>query len=305
VHHVANVIGSDFHIDLARSRWIRTVTGWQHHVQAVACESRSMTADFQRMYPDVPNVQTVYRGVDLELFNPFCIPAIPRTNDSIRFLFLGGFPHYAGPNGSDTKGGWTLCKAWKAAEPELFESGARLFLGGPDIESRRLGRWLRTLRHPERITLLGCIAPAKMPEVMCSCDVVLIPSFVEGLPNVVLEASACGRAVIGSRIGGLEDVVEHGDTGFLVEAGNVAAWADILASQARLRAPLKSMGERSRKRVEAVFDSRQYSGKMLALYAQALNEPLTPSSGRSGRRPSGGTGEVQDPEPAAHGGGAQ
>jgi glycosyltransferase involved in cell wall biosynthesis len=304
VHHVANVIGSDFYIDLAGSRWTRSASGWQHHVHAVACESRAMTEEFLRMYPAARNVRTIYRGVDLKLFNPSCPPTTLRTDSGLRFLFLGGFPHYPGPQGSDTKGGWTLCKAWKAAEPEMIAADARLSLAGPDTPSPQLDQWLRTLNQPERIRILGNVTPAKMPNLLCSCDVVLIPSFVEGLPNVVLEAAACGRVVVGSRIGGLEDVIENGDTGVLVAPGEVSAWKDALVSQTRLHrgASLSSMGERARKYVEMEFDSGRYPFSMLDLYRQALSEPLAPASICENGAPIGGS---RSDFPSPHGGGVQ
>lgn len=303
VHHVANVIGSDFHIDLVRSRWIRSGTGWQHHVHAVACESRMMTEEFQKMYPEARNVRTVYRGVDLGEFTPSCKPFMPRTNESgARFLYIGGFPYYEGPYGSNTKGGWTLCEAWKAAEPELVAAGSRLFLAGPGVPNRRLRKWLRTLSHPERVSLLGILNPNHMPGLISSCDVILIPSFIEGLPNIVLEAAACARVAVGSRIGGLEDAIDPGVTGLLVEPGDVSAWKEALLSQARPGPASKSMGERARKRVEAAFDSRQYAPQMLDLYTQALSEPLTDSSGDRVLRESY---EVQADPPAPSVGGSR
>ena len=52
-------------------------------------------------------------------------------------------------------------------------------------------------------------------------DVVIIPSLEEGLPNLLLEASICSKACIGSNVGGIPEVIEHGINGLLVEPGNV------------------------------------------------------------------------------------
>ena len=48
------------------------------------------------------------------------------------------------------------------------------------------------------------------------CDVVLLPSVWDGMPNALLEAMACGRPVIASDAGGIAEVVEHGVSGLLV-----------------------------------------------------------------------------------------
>lgn len=57
--------------------------------------------------------------------------------------------------------------------------------------------------------------PVALRAAYCSCDLVLHPSIHDGMPNVVLEAMACGRVVVGSPTGGLIDLLDHGRTGYL------------------------------------------------------------------------------------------
>jgi glycosyltransferase involved in cell wall biosynthesis len=54
----------------------------------------------------------------------------------------------------------------------------------------------------------------------CCCDVLAIPSFYDGMPNVLLEAGALGIPVIASNVDGMKDVIIHEQTGFLFQAGN-------------------------------------------------------------------------------------
>jgi glycosyltransferase involved in cell wall biosynthesis len=61
-----------------------------------------------------------------------------------------------------------------------------------------------------------------------ACDAVLIPSYYDGMPNVLLEAMAMGVPVVASRAGGIPDVIESGKDGFLFETGNIDEAADQL-----------------------------------------------------------------------------
>lgn len=75
--------------------------------------------------------------------------------------------------------------------------------------------------------------PQPLPRVadwMAAADVVTLPSWSEGTPNVVLEALAAGRPVVASNVGGIPDVVLQGETGLLVPPRDASALADALRS---------------------------------------------------------------------------
>ena len=84
-------------------------------------------------------------------------------------------------------------------------------------------------------------------------DLLALPSYTEGMPNVVLEAFAAGVPVVSTAVGGAPEVVEHGVNGFLVKPGDAEAMADrigeALASEDRLR----DMGLQGRQRVHDEF----------------------------------------------------
>jgi glycosyltransferase involved in cell wall biosynthesis len=135
-------------------------------------------------------------------------------------------------------------------------------------------KWRAELRVPERILLTSRIPPAEVPDYIRSADVVLVPSMEEGLPNISMEASACGRPVVGSAVGGIPEVVAHDETGLLLEAGNVNAWREALVQCCRDPDRLRGMGLRARQRMERLFDARAYAPRMLDLYEAARALPL-------------------------------
>jgi glycosyltransferase involved in cell wall biosynthesis len=273
VHHVVQVIGSDLNAVEAPQRLFLTLAD---RVHAVACNSQALVEEFRRRFPAVSNVCKVWRGVDLAKFHPAGEMEGPQAKRKpVRFLFLGGFPtsrHLA--HGMNNKGGETLMLAWRAGEEELHRAEASLLIANLGTQAHRIARWRSELRYPRQVDLQGAISPADVPKFLRAADVVLVPSMQEGLPNVAVEASACGRPVFGSRVGGIPEAVNHGETGLLLQPGDAAAWELALVEYAKTPTALQAMGAAARTRMEQFFDSLLYPDRMKEVYALALNQPL-------------------------------
>ena len=112
------------------------------------------------------------------------------------------------------------------------ETPLRLELRGPvtDGAGRRLVRELQDLtRNDPRITLAPAVSPNDVPRILAGYDVLCCPSrILEGGPTVAIEAHAVGTPVIGTRIGGLAELVTDGVNGRLVVPGDRRALADVL-----------------------------------------------------------------------------
>ncbi len=92
-----------------------------------------------------------------------------------------------------------------------------------------------------------------IPALLKTSEVLLLPSLWEGMPNVVLEAMAASRAVIGTDVEGTHELVVPGETGWLVPPENAAALAEAMAQAFDSPDRTKRLGEAGRKRVEAKF----------------------------------------------------
>jgi glycosyltransferase involved in cell wall biosynthesis len=107
-----------------------------------------------------------------------------------------------------------------------------------------------------------------------AADVVACPSRQENLPNVVLEALACGRPVVGFDVGGMSDLVRDGENGRLVKPFDDAALAEaiswVLADEARRR----RLCDDARRIAEAEFSLDEQARRYLALYREVLAERL-------------------------------
>jgi glycosyltransferase involved in cell wall biosynthesis len=89
--------------------------------------------------------------------------------------------------------------------------------------------------------------------VLVRCDVVAHPSWAEGFPNAVLEAMCAARPVVATRVGGIPEVVVHGETGVLVEARRPELLAAAIEQLVGDPLGARVMGLRGRQRVEAVY----------------------------------------------------
>jgi glycosyltransferase involved in cell wall biosynthesis len=84
----------------------------------------------------------------------------------------------------------------------------------------------RELNLLNEVTFQGAVEPEKVYGFLLCSHILLLPSLFEGLPNVVLEAQACGCVPIASRLEGITDmVINDGDTGVLINVGDVAGFA--------------------------------------------------------------------------------
>jgi phosphatidylinositol alpha 1,6-mannosyltransferase len=86
-------------------------------------------------------------------------------------------------------------------------------------------------RLPDAI-FTGQLTGAELAEALASTDVFLNPSITEAFGNVTLEAMACGLPVIAAAASGTTNLVRDGETGVLVQPGDIAAYADALAAYA-------------------------------------------------------------------------
>ncbi len=119
-------------------------------------------------------------------------------------------------------------------------------------------------------------------------DLLVLPSYTEGLPNVVLEAFAAGVPVVATAVGGTPEAVEDGVNGYLVPPGDATALAgrisDMLANPARRR----EMGARGRENVRQVFSFAQQAREYLQLFESlrsacgTMSRPVQPAVAETG-----------------------
>ena len=113
---------------------------------------------------------------------------------------------------------------------------------------------------------------SNMPEVLSTAQIVVLPSYREGMPKVLLEAAACGRAVITTDVPGCRDAIDPDVTGLLVPVRNTKALADAIEGLINDQAHCMELGNAGRKLAETVFDVRQVVDKHLRIYDELIGK---------------------------------
>lgn len=128
------------------------------------------------------------------------------------------------------------------------------------------------LRQQVRIT--GWISSAQVREEMLAARAVVLASFAEGLPVVLMEAMALRRPVVSTLVAGIPELVRPGENGWLVPAGDVDALAAALEDCLRSSGDtLARLGEAARQRVLERHDIDTEAAKLAALFGQPALRP--------------------------------
>lgn len=152
---------------------------------------------------------------------------------------------------------------------DLPASAHLLLVGGLDASAPIAATVVSAMRNHPRVHELGFVHDVR--PALCAANVLVLPSYREGFPNVVLQAGAMGLPVIATNINGCNEVIEPALNGWLVrpkDAGDLlkAMNEAMLASTERL----VLMGQRARARIEQRFEQQQHWGNMVAFYRRLL-----------------------------------
>lgn len=110
-----------------------------------------------------------------------------------------------------------------------------------------------------------------MAQVLSAAQIVVLPSYREGLPKVLLEAAACGRPVVTTDVPGCRDAIDPGVTGLLVPVQDALALAQAMNELILDPVRCERMGTAGRALAEQAFDVRQVVAAHLAIYADLID----------------------------------
>jgi colanic acid/amylovoran biosynthesis glycosyltransferase len=208
-------------------------------------------------------IHVVHCGLDAA----FHAGAPVRSNGAMRLVCVGRI--------SEQKGHLLLLAALRKVLDrglacELVVAGDGELRGEVEALAGRLG-----LQAHLRIT--GWIGSRQVREELLAARALVLPSFAEGLPVVIMEAMALRRPVVTTFVAGIPELVAHGENGWLTPAGDVDALAD--AMSACLSADpgaLDRMGDAARDRVVRRHDADVEAAKLLRLFRDQLAARAAP-----------------------------
>jgi glycosyltransferase involved in cell wall biosynthesis len=111
-----------------------------------------------------------------------------------------------------------------------------------------------------------------MPELLASADIVVLPSYREGLPQSLIEGAACGRPLITTDVPGCRDVVDDHVDGLLVPVRDASALAGAIAHLQDDPSFARRLGEAARAKALAKYDERRIIASTLDVYRELLGE---------------------------------
>ena len=245
---------------------------------AVTAASEIEVAELVDLYgADPAKLHIIPCGVDPNVFRPMrqadAREALGRDQCERIVLFVGRIEQIKGID--------VLLRALGLLffrHPELRNDVCLLVVGGaldpnddsPEIEKiEELQRLVHQHRMEANVSFVGSMDQQRLALFYAAADVCAVPSLTESFGLVALEAMACGTPVVGTRVGGLQTLIEDGESGLLVPAGDYQALAESIAkvlTDHRLRMHL---GHGARDRAEH-YSWRNVGDRVEALYAKIL-----------------------------------
>ena len=218
----------------------------------VACVSEAVLHDARRRVPMITGSSSiVYNGLD----EPNILPK-PLPLAAPRLLCLGRLT---------TVKGFDLALSAFSMLIDRFPL-ARLVIAGDGLMRPALQAQALQLGLDDRVEFTGWIAPDKVPELINSATVVIMPSRREGFPLVGIQAAQVARPIVASRAGGLPELVVHEKTGLLVERENIKSLAEAIAFLLDRPDRARQMGKAARRRVQQIFSLERCVNEYDALY---------------------------------------
>ena len=184
---------------------------------AVTTKSEALAKAVKLHVPEItPHV--IYNGVDFDVFT--LRQTAPFSGQTQSFLFVGSL--------IPTKGVYELIDGFEhaiAKNPMMT-----LRIAGEGGSKGTLQKMISAKSLEHAVTLLGAIPHQSLVGELHNADALILPSYREGVPNVIMEALATGTPVIATDVGGIAEVLTSDVSGVLIEAESADAVADAIST---------------------------------------------------------------------------
>ena len=262
--------------------WSMTVHGWHEFVaeQKHSLGAKAAAADFviciseytrsqlmRQVDPTVwPRLHVRHCGIDPDMFSPANVGAATPGN----VLCVGRL--------DAEKGHLVLVDALAALRSRGVDATAVFVGAGPlrPVIEERIG----ALDLGDAVHLTGAIGQDEIRDYYHHASAFCLPTFIEGLPVVLMEAMASGLPVVTTPVNGIPELVQDGVTGLLVPPGRPDLLADALQRLLVEPAAGADLARAGRERVIAEFDIRRIGPSIAALFETAPGARVTASTSR-------------------------
>lgn len=191
--------------------------------------------------------------------NAIALPKFePRVqHHPIRLLFMGAL--------IKRKGIVDLISAVKNISDDSIEP-FELWIAGTGEDEKKLKEFSKQCGVDEKVKFLGWINRDAKPQLLKETDVLVLPSYNEGLPIAILEAMSYGLPIISSDVGSISEAVEVGKSGYLFQPGNTDTLSQCLKQIISDERKYEEFSKNSRRIAEEKFSDTIFFSKVEALY---------------------------------------
>lgn len=151
---------------------------------------------------------------------------------------------------------------------------AHLTLIGDGPERAALATKAKAIGLSEKVTFTGYLGQAEVAEHLNASDLLVLPSFAEGVPVVLMEAMAAHLPVIASRVAGVQELVEDGVSGLTLPPGDVDRLTKALDELLANPDLCTRMGQAGRTKIEAEFDASKEAAWLGSVFSASLKGQL-------------------------------
>jgi glycosyltransferase involved in cell wall biosynthesis len=182
------------------------------------------------------------------------------VNNKVTLLFLGRI--------GERKGIYDLLEVI-AGEADFFRRHCQLLVGG-DGEVNTLKKLIDQYKISDIVDYLGFVSGDQKKDILKSSDIYLLPSYNEGLPISILEALSYAKPIISTKVGGIPEIVCHGENGYLISPGDQPAMFQCLKELIQNPADRENMGRKSYEIVKEGYFPDKVLQKLNALYSSLI-----------------------------------
>lgn len=213
--------------------------------------------------PEVADkTQVVYNGVDFQAYD-----SISKSSDEIpqrtAKLILGNAARL-----TKQKAQYILIDLAIRLKEEKFDF--EIWIAGEGEERENLEKLISDHGLQEQVKLLGFISNVKA--FMSAIDILVFPSFWEGFGFSIIEANACNKPVVGFRISSNPEIIEHGETGILVDEISTEAFVESTMQLVLNQQVRRHISETASQRVRAKYNLENQAQQMLTEVTNSTSE---------------------------------
>lgn len=190
----------------------------------------------------------------------YAAPALSQENMTVTVLFMGWVEQF--------KGIYDLIEAVDRYRSGLSNTYFVICGRGSELSNAR--NRVTELGLSSWFDFRGWVQGKEKLAVLQKADIFVLPSYIEGMPNALLEAMAAGRAVIAAQVGGVPDLIVNESMGILFDPGDVSAFGKAIVTLRHNPELRRSLGENAQKHIQEHHEIDKVWSQIYRLFEQSV-----------------------------------